>query len=78
VKTNYHSVEMNDLAARNWSGTKCNCGKVKREKESFCWSCWNLLEDCPSRPKLHGTFGSEYTSAYLACCEYLKAKAVKP
>jgi hypothetical protein len=68
---------MNDMAVRAWLGTKCQCGKMKRERESFCFDCWNALDGVSARSRLNYKFGSEFTTAYLACCEYLKQKAVK-
>ena len=72
-----HSKEMNELTLRVWEGKKCQCGKNKRERQPFCFDCWNALDGISARSNLNHKFGSEYTEAYLACVEFLKTKGVK-
>lgn len=66
--------EIDKLAADTFSSTRCHCGKPKRERQPFCWSCWNALEDYPARLKLPHQVGREYTENYFAAIEFLKTR----
>jgi len=68
--------DIDTIVAAAFSGTKCQCGRTKRERQPFCWTCWNALEDYPARLKLPHQVGRQYTENYLAAVEFLKAKQV--
>ena len=68
-----HAAQMNDAAATAWAGAVCQCKRAKREREAFCWICWNALEDCPARSKLPAR--CEYHRCLFGLLQILKRKA---
>jgi hypothetical protein len=69
--------ELNQTLVAVYHGRKCQCGRPKAEKQPFCFTCWNALEDFPGRNKLTHLFGEEYAVLYFRCCDFLNGKAVK-
>lgn len=55
------------------SAEKCQCGKRKRSKQTFCWSCYRSLPR-EMQADLYKGFGQGYEEAYTAAIKYFKER----
>lgn len=52
-------------------GKRCRCGAKKRERETFCKSCYYSLPG-DKRHALYARIGAGYEGAYASAVEYLE------
>jgi hypothetical protein len=65
------SEDRNGMLVKAYMGKKCQCGRPKHERQPFCFTCWNALEDVPGRNRLPHLFGEEYAVLYMKCIDVL-------
>ncbi len=65
------SESLTDIAIRELASIVCICGGSKREKQSFCWGCYQALP-VRLRSRLYMTYSAGYAELYDEAKDFLK------